>query len=148
MKISWQHEWQQWTEMRTDRGQKKRIEPSFSSLLFLHLDKKKQRWSTVLLAGILIKKKNSGDVIFGHSALWSGQSWTGESLRWSWLGPEPSLSFRTELISGRDGGGREGGEHDCLKELICSCLTRLNTSGLALAVFEVWAFWNRTQEVG
>lgn len=57
MKISWQHEWQQWTEMRTDRGQKKRIEPSFSSLLFLHLDKKKQRWSTVLLAGILIKKK-------------------------------------------------------------------------------------------
>lgn len=43
-----------------------------------------------------------------------------------------SLSFRTELLLVRDGGGQF-----CLleKELVCSRLTWLNTSGLALAVF-------------
>lgn len=53
------------------------------------------------------------------------------------LGLQPSLSFRTELTSGSGGGGGGGGWEGgyggfCLKELVRSCLTWLDTSVVAL----------------
>lgn len=124
MKITRQHEWQQRTEIRSDRGQKKQIEPSSSSLLFLHLDEKKQRWSgfnTNSYACRYFEKnkqiKNGGDVIFGHSALWPGQSWTGRASGCLDLDLSPLSLFQDWTYFGEE---RWGDDNVCLKELVCS----------------------------